>query len=105
MYLHHTWIHLQPEHRDEYVTLLVAEVRLARQQEPGIKRFDILQNLADPNLIHLVEVYTGKAAWEHHRYQPYLTEFAEKTQHCYAATPPTRFSEARNLEPLDHEWE
>ena len=103
MYIQNWDIYLKPEHRDEYITLLIEEVRLARQREPGIKRFDIMQNLADPNLIHLVEVYTDKAAWEYHRHQPYLEEFAQKTQHCYAATP-MRFSEARNLEPLDHEW-
>ena len=28
MYVHNTWIHLRPEHRDEYIRLLVEEVRL-----------------------------------------------------------------------------
>jgi len=104
MYIQNWDIHLKPEHRDEYIALLIEEVRFAREREPGIKRFDIMQNLADPNLIHLVEVYTDKAAWEHHRNQPYLEAFAQKTQHCYATPNPMRFSEARNLEPLDHEW-
>lgn len=104
MYVQNWDIRLKPEHRDEYLRLLVEEVRRAKRLERGIKRFDVLQNLADPNLIHLVEVYTDKAAWEHHRNTPYLLEFSEKTQHCYAAEAPMRCSEARNLEPPDAEW-
>lgn len=104
MYVQNWDIRLKPEYRDEYVRLLVEEVRLAKQREPEIKRFDIMENLDDPNLFHLIEVYTDKSAWERYRSSPSQLDFAKKTQHCYATTTPTRCSEARNLEPLDSEW-
>ena len=106
MYLHHTWIHLQPEHRDEYVRLLIAEVRLAKQREPDIRRFDIYQNLDNPNLIHTYEVYTDKAAHELHYQQPYLKQFYERTAAMYDMEKMSaeRPVECRNLEPADADW-
>ena len=106
MYLHNTWIHLKPEHRDEYIALLVDEVRLAKQREPGIKRFDVYQNLDDPNLIHTYEVYVDKAAHIFHYEQPYLKAFYERTAAMYdmAKMGAERPVECRNLEPSDAAW-
>jgi len=106
MYVHNAWIHLKPEHRDEYIQLLVAEVRLAKQREPGIKRFDVYQNLDNPNLLHTYEVYVDKAAHALHYEQPYLRAFYERTAGMYdmERMAAERSVECSNLEPADEAW-
>lgn len=100
MYIHNTDIYLHPQHRDAYIKAITEEVRTAKRHEPGIKAFDIMQNMGDPNLIHTVEVYTNKAAHEEHYRQPWLVEFKAKTQ-GWRDQSRGRLSECRNLEPLD----
>ncbi len=100
MFIHNTDLYLLPQHRDAYIKAIVAEVRTAKRHEPGIKAFDVMQNMGDPNLIHTVEIYTDKPTWEAHHRQPYLLEFIEKTKGWSDASR-RRISVCRNLEPLD----
>ncbi len=77
----------KPEHQKEFLRLLTEEIATALKHEPGIVRFDILQAPDDPGTCYAYEVYQDKAAFEHHRQQPYFKEFTSKTKGWYEATP------------------
>ncbi|MFY2564276.1 antibiotic biosynthesis monooxygenase [Corallococcus terminator] len=66
-------IHVKPEHVDAFREATVANAR-ASAKEPGIARFDFLQDSEDPTRFVLVEVYrTAQAPAEHKETAHYLT--------------------------------
>ncbi len=98
MYIRNGHIDVESAHLGEYLELIAQHASLA-QQEPGVARFDVLQNLDDPNLIHTIEVYDRKEAWTRYASQPYAVEFMSNPYVKRSVV-----SEARNLEPNDDEW-
>ncbi|NVJ20352.1 MULTISPECIES: antibiotic biosynthesis monooxygenase [Myxococcus] len=66
-------IHVKPEHVDAFREATVVNAR-ASAKEPGIARFDFLQDSEDPTRFVLVEVYrTAQAPAEHKETAHYLT--------------------------------
>ena len=66
MYVVCVHIHVKPEHREEFIraTQLNHEGTI---QEQGCLRFDVIQQIDDPNRFMLYEVYRDEAAIEAHR--------------------------------------
>lgn len=56
MYIVHVFCHVKPEFVDEFKALCVENARNS-VQEPGIARFDVIQQTDDPTRFVLVEVY------------------------------------------------
>ena len=52
----HVWV--KPEYRDAFIEATRAN-HLASVQEPGNRRFDVLQDAADPDKFVLYEAYAG----------------------------------------------
>ncbi|MCP3161545.1 putative quinol monooxygenase [Myxococcus qinghaiensis] len=66
-------IHVKPEHVDAFREATVVNARESAK-EPGIARFDFLQDSEDPTRFVLVEVYrTAQAPAEHKETAHYLT--------------------------------
>ena len=104
-YTHNGPISVQPLRRDEYKRLLVDEVRLAKQMERGIIRFDIYQNLDNPNLFYTYEVYTDRDAHHYHYEQSYLKDFyLTGVPLMDRSRPLDRSNECHSLDPTDAEW-
>lgn len=102
---HNGPINVQPQRRDEYRRLLVDEVRLAKQMERGILRFDIYQNLANENVFYTYEVYANRDAHHFHYAQSYLKEFYLTGVPLMDRTHPLeRSNECHQLDPTDAEW-
>jgi autoinducer 2-degrading protein len=59
-------VHVKPENREEFIT---ASLQNARQtiQEPGNLRFDVVQQVDDPNRFVLYEVYRDEAGMAAHK--------------------------------------
>ena len=57
----HVFIHVKPECLDEFRRVTVENARNS-VQEPGIARFDVLQQADDPSRFVLVEVYRNSEA-------------------------------------------
>jgi len=93
---------IQPEHREAYIEAIVREVKQGIAKEPGILRFDLVQDATDPNVIHVYAVYRDQAALEFHQQQPYYVEFMQRTQGWWSKPPQLR--SGRNLFPADAEW-
>ena len=56
MLIVHVHVHVRPEHLDAFIAATLANAR-ASVQEPGIARFDVVQQTDDPTRFVLVEAY------------------------------------------------
>jgi quinol monooxygenase YgiN len=59
-------VDLMPEHHDAFLVQMIALARRSLESEPGTQRYQIVQDTADPNRIHVVESYSDRAAFEAH---------------------------------------
>ncbi len=72
------------------------------RQEPGIARFDFLQQADDPTRFVLYEVYRDADAPARHRETPHYKAWVEKVPDMLAE-PRTRVFYS-NVSPADAEW-
>jgi quinol monooxygenase YgiN len=56
MLIVHVHIHVLPEHLDAFIAATLANAS-ASIQEPGIARFDLIQQADDPTRLVLIEIY------------------------------------------------
>ena len=66
MFVVHVQVRVRPDRVDEFVAATLANAR-ASVQEPGVVRFDVVQDKADPAHVVLVEVYRDDAAAAAHK--------------------------------------
>jgi len=66
MVFNHVQIHVKPECVEAFKQATVANARESRR-EPGIARFECLQQLDDPSRFVLVEAYRDPGAQAQHR--------------------------------------
>jgi (4S)-4-hydroxy-5-phosphonooxypentane-2,3-dione isomerase len=72
----HVHVHVRP---DDLETFL-AETRrnaAASLQEPGVRRFDVLQDEGDPAYVVLTEVYVDQAAADAHKQTPHYARWRD----------------------------
>ena len=62
----HVQVRVRPDRVDEFVAATLANAR-ASVQEPGVVRFDVVQDKVDPAHVVLVEVYRDDAAAAAHK--------------------------------------
>lgn len=62
----HVHVHVKPEHVEAFKVATLANAR-ASLQEPGIARFDVMQQADDPTRFVLVEAYRTAAAPAAHK--------------------------------------
>jgi (4S)-4-hydroxy-5-phosphonooxypentane-2,3-dione isomerase len=91
-------VHLQvkPDSLDQFVTETKANARNSRQ-EPGVVRFDVIQQVDDPSRFVLYEVYLDDQAIEAHRATAHYAKWrdavpaflvSERTRTIYRAIEP-----------------
>jgi len=103
--LHYGGMHIlvvQAHVKPEFVDAFIAATRINAQasaKEPGIARFDFLQQKDDPTRFVLFEVYRNMDAPAAHKQTAHYNEWAAKVEPMFVA-PRTRAVYA-NLEPTD----
>jgi autoinducer 2-degrading protein len=85
MYIVNVHVHVMPEHREEFLEVILDNARNT-VQEPGNLRFDVLQHTDDPNRFVLYEVYRDEAALAAHKASAHYARFAEKANPWMAET-------------------
>jgi (4S)-4-hydroxy-5-phosphonooxypentane-2,3-dione isomerase len=72
----HVHVHVRP---DDVETFLVETRRNAGAslQEPGVRRFDVLQDEGDPAHVVLTEVYVDQAAADAHKQTPHYARWRD----------------------------
>ena len=94
-------IHVKPEHIDAFQQATIENASNSRK-EPGVVRFDFIQDTDDPAHFMLVEAYRDQDAVASHKLTAHFLAFAEKTADMFAE-PRTR-TLYKNVYPPDSEW-
>jgi quinol monooxygenase YgiN len=101
MLILHVSVHVKPEFVDEFRRASIENASHSIQ-EPGIARFDVLQNADDPTRFLLIEAYRTEQAPAQHKQTPHYTAWNEKVA-AMMAEPRTRVSYS-NVFPADGSW-
>jgi autoinducer 2-degrading protein len=101
MYIVHVFIHVRPDKLPEFKQ--ATELNAAGSiQEPGIARFDFLQQSDDPTRFLLVEVYRTQDDSAKHKDTPHYNRWREAVEPLLAE-PRTRII-YQNIVPNDAGW-
>jgi len=69
-----------PERLDDFIKEMIEDARGSVLNEPGCRRFDIIQDLEDPTSLALCEVYNDGLAIEDHQTRPHFTKWRDTTR-------------------------
>ncbi len=95
-------IHARPGYRDRLLDELRKDAVGSERDEPGCLMFNIAQDDADPNVLHLFEVYRDDAAIDAHVAAPHYQRFAEATKDWQAR--PYEVVTTSVVYPPAHAW-
>ena len=94
-------IHVKPEHLDAFRAATIENARNSAQ-EPGIARFDFLEDADDPTRFSLWEVYRTEEAVAAHRAAAHYAKWVETVADMFAE-PRTR-TWYKSVFPADGDW-
>jgi quinol monooxygenase YgiN len=77
MWIVHVHVHVKPEHVEEFRQATIVNASNS-VKEPGIARFDVIQQMDDPTRFVLVEVYRDRDATVKHKETAHYNAWAEK---------------------------
>ena len=101
MLIVHVHVHVKPEHIEAF-KLATIENAGNSVKEPGIARFDVIQQADDPTRFVLLEVYRNAEAPAKHKATAHYLAWAE-TVTDMLAEPRTRVAYG-NIYPADPGW-
>ncbi len=101
MLIVHVHAHVKPEHVEAFKAATAENARNS-VQEPGIARFDVIQQKDDPTRFVLVEVYRTVEATDRHKQTAHYLTWRD-TVAPMMAEPRTRV-EYTNIYPPDQGW-
>jgi (4S)-4-hydroxy-5-phosphonooxypentane-2,3-dione isomerase len=101
MHILHVSIRVKPECLDAFKAATLANARASRQ-EPGIARFDVVQNADDPARFMLLEVYRSPAGHVAHRETAHYATWRDAVAPMMAE--PRTATKFINLFPDDAGW-
>lgn len=88
----HVDVQVRPEHVAAFLDATLANAR-ASVEEPGVLRFDVIQDQADPAHVVLVEVYRDADAAAAHKQEPHYATWRDTVAEMMAKPrASTRFS-------------
>lgn len=77
MYVQVVYLEVRPELLETFLAEATANV-LESRKEPGVERFDLLQQAEHPHRFMLYEVYHTEADLQAHRQTPHFQRWLEK---------------------------
>ncbi len=80
-------INIKPGHKEAFMASMLDDARGSNKDEPGCLRFDVLQDNANPNQIHLYEVYQDEAALDAHRNAPHFVKWRQTCADWFDGEP------------------
>lgn len=101
MYIVHVHVHVKPEVVDDFIEATIENARNS-VREPGIARFDFIQDLDDPTKFVLIEVYRTPDDPAAHKETAHYNIWREKVANMMAeARQSVKYS---NVFPDDQGW-
>jgi len=101
MFIVHVHVKVKPEHLDAFKQATIENAR-ASVQEPGIARFDVIQQKDDPTRFVLVEVYRSVEATVAHKETAHYAAWRDRAEPLMAE-PRTRV-QYTNIFPGEEGW-
>ncbi len=101
MLIVHVHVQVLPEHLEAFKTATLANAR-ASLREPGIARFDVVQQSDDPTHFVLVEAYRTAEAPATHKATAHYAAWRDTVAPLMAA--PRTSTKFTNLHPDDSAW-
>ncbi|MEX0761045.1 MAG: putative quinol monooxygenase [Dehalococcoidia bacterium] len=77
MYILMVRIKVKPDKVDDFKQASIGDARGSVLDEPGCRRFDVIQDLEDPTLFAFCEVYNDQAAVDDHLTRPHFKKWQE----------------------------
>jgi len=102
MFIVHVQVRVKPECVEAFKTATLVNAR-ASLREPGIARFDVVQQADDPTRFVLVEVYRDPAANAAHKETPHYPVWRDAVAPMMAA--PRTSMKFHNVFPDDPGWQ
>ena len=97
----HVHVHVKPESMEAFQTATLENARQSLR-EPGIARFDVVQDPADPTRFVLVEAYRTPEAPAAHKETAHYRTWRDTVESMMAE--PRRSTKYRSLFPDDAGW-
>lgn len=101
MYIVHVHVHVKPESVDEFRVSTLENARNSLQ-EPGVARFDVIQQQDDPTRFILVEVYRTPADPAKHKETTHYARWRDTVSKMMAE--PRSSVKFDNVFPDDQGW-
>jgi (4S)-4-hydroxy-5-phosphonooxypentane-2,3-dione isomerase len=101
MLIAHVHVRVKPEAVELFQAATLANAQ-ASVREPGIARFDVLQQKEDPTRFILVEVYRTEDAPGQHKQTAHYAAWRDAVAPMMAE--PRSSVQLANLYPQDHQW-
>ena len=86
---------VQPEHVAAFIEASLDDARGSVRDEPGCRRFDVIQGTDDDSRLWFYEVYDDKAAFDYHLTTPHFHRWNEAVKGWLAE--PAQASVARTV--------
>lgn len=101
MYIVHVHVHVKPEYVEAF-RLATIENAVNSLQEPGVARFDVIQESDDPTRFVLVEVYRTPADAGKHKETAHYAKWRDTVAEMMVE--PRKGVKYTNLFPPDEGW-
>lgn len=102
MLIVHVHVHVKPESVDAFAAATLENARHS-VEEPGVVRFDVVQQEDDPTRFALVEIYRTADDPARHKATPHYAAWRDAVEPMMAE--PRRSVKYRALFPADARWE
>jgi quinol monooxygenase YgiN len=99
MYIVHVHVHVKPDQIESFITATKENAEKSAGNEPGVVRFDVMQQVEDPTRFVLSEVYRTPEDTTRHKETKHYNRWREITEPMMAE-PRTRITYA-NIFPSD----
>lgn len=102
MLIIHVHVRVKPEAVEAFKALTLKNAH-ASVREPGVARFDVVQEESDPSRFLLVEVYRNEAAPAEHKQTPHYAEWRDGVTEMMAE--PRTSVRYKNVFPGESGWD
>ena len=104
MYMIIAPVQIKPGSRDAFVEAIIGDAIGSVRDEPGCRRFDVIQDADDENRVWLYEAYDDEAAFKAHLETPHFIKFRDATADIIVDGIKGAAIGSSNIWPPDADW-
>ena len=97
-------IQIKPGCKEQFMEAIIPDAIGSVNDEPGCRRFDVIQDAGDENRIWLYEVYDDEDAFQAHTQAPHFIKFRDATAGIRVEGIRGAARGSSNVWPTDAEW-